>query len=185
MLLASLGGLASRVTANADTPVGQPHHHHIEMVRTDAAQAKQLVTIFCAWKALLLLVAAFCPGPGYDTSALILSDASPHRHSSHLASSQPSRLGLNLLRWDALYFAKAAERGVVYEQEWAFSPAYSRLLHFAAQSKATPDKRLGRVLTVEQPFPVTETTHCAAMLLLAFWFPMSATSSLCLCSIVS
>jgi phosphatidylinositol glycan class V len=112
-----------------------PHPHHLEMTSVYALRARQLFVVFCAWKALLLSVAAFSPGPGYDTSALILVDASNRRHANHLTSSRPSRLGLNLFRWDALYFVKAAERGIVYEQEWAFSPTYSRLLYFACQCK--------------------------------------------------
>jgi phosphatidylinositol glycan class V len=96
---------------------------------------KQLVLIFCAWKALLLLLAAFCPGPGYDTSGLILLDASLHRHTNFNSLTRYDRLTLNLLRWDALYFVKAAERGQVHEQAWAFSWAYSHLLRLTGQSE--------------------------------------------------
>lgn len=112
------------------------------------AHTRQLVAIFCAWKVLLLSIAVFVPGPGYDTSGLILLDGSPQRHASHAASSWGSRLGLNLLRWDALYFSTAAQRGIVYEQEWAFSPAYSRLLHVAVQSRDT--QRVVRIPPVIQ-----------------------------------
>lgn len=73
------------------------------------------------------------PGPGYDTSALILTDASTQRHTNLESSSTLVHLALNLFRWDALYFVKAAERGVVFEQEWAFSPVFSKLLSVTAR----------------------------------------------------
>ena len=107
------------------------------MYQLEGSRIRQLGVIFCAWKTLLLLLAAFCPGPGYDTSALILFDPSPHRHEnfSHLA--RHDRLTLNLLRWDAFYFAKAAERGHIFEQEWAFSWAYSQLLRLTGQCECS------------------------------------------------
>ncbi|RMZ67637.1 GPI mannosyltransferase 2 [Pyrenophora seminiperda CCB06] len=99
-------------------------------------ETKQLVVIFCLWKALLFVLAAFCPGPGYDTSGLVLLDPSLQRHSNFNATTRHERLALNLLRWDALYFVKAAERGHVHEQAWAFSWAYSHLLRLVGQLMA-------------------------------------------------
>jgi len=99
--------------------------------------ARRLLLIFLAWKTVLLLLAAFCPGPGYDTSGLILFNASTHRHVEFLSSSRLDRLTLNLFRWDALYFVKAAQRGYVHEQEWAFSWAYSHILNTVGQCKKT------------------------------------------------
>ncbi|CAO2655941.1 Nn.00g047440.m01.CDS01 [Neocucurbitaria sp. VM-36] len=75
----------------------------------------------------------FCPGPGYDTSALILFDQSNLRHENFNDLPRHDRLTLNLLRWDAFYFVRAAERGKIFEQEWAFSWAYSRLLGLTGQ----------------------------------------------------
>lgn len=95
---------------------------------SEIGHVKQLMLIFCAWKSLLLLLAASCPGPGYDTSALILLDPSSHRHQNINSLPRYDRLILNLFRWDAFYFVKAAERGHIYEQEWAFSWAYAKLL---------------------------------------------------------
>lgn len=96
-------------------------------------QVGRLVVIAFLWKTLLLALAAFCPGPGYDTSALILLDASAQRHNHFNDTTRGGRLILNLLRWDALYFVKAAERGQIHEQAWAFSGAYSRLLGLIGQ----------------------------------------------------
>lgn len=98
---------------------------------------KILVLVFFLWKALLLTLAAFCPGPGYDTSSLILIDPSVHRHESFPNSSRLHRLTLNLFRWDALYYVGGAQRGKIHEQEWAFSWAYSWLLGFVGQRKWT------------------------------------------------
>jgi phosphatidylinositol glycan class V len=97
-------------------------------VREGGSHTRQLVVVFCLWKTLLLTLAAFCPGPGYDTSALILLHPSANRHNNFSQLSLTDRLTLNLFRWDALYFVKAAERGKIHEQEWAFSWAYSKLL---------------------------------------------------------
>ncbi|KAF2130383.1 glycosyltransferase family 76 protein [Dothidotthia symphoricarpi CBS 119687] len=94
--------------------------------RADNGRLRQLVLVFCAWKVLLLLLAAYCPGPGYDTSALISLDNGNNRHDHFDTSPRYYRLALNLFRWDALYFVKGAERAKVHEQEWAFSWAYSR-----------------------------------------------------------
>ncbi|RAR02547.1 glycosyltransferase family 76 protein [Stemphylium lycopersici] len=96
-------------------------------------QVNRLVFIFCAWKALLLILAAFCPGPGYDTSSFILLDTSVQRHDHFHAVSRFNRFIINLFRWDALYFVKAAERGQVHEQAWAFSGVYSHLLRLTGQ----------------------------------------------------
>jgi phosphatidylinositol glycan class V len=96
-----------------------------------------LILVFALWKALLLTLAVFCPGPGYDTSALILVDPNADRHEFFLKSSRPHRLTLNLFRWDALYYVGGAQRGKLHEQEWAFSWAYSWLLGLGGQRKWT------------------------------------------------
>lgn len=98
------------------------------MADSSFSERGQLVLVFSAWKALLFLLTAFCPGPGYDTSGLILADASATRYANLESSNRFDQLALNLFRWDALYFVKAAERGVVFEQEWVFSPMFSRLM---------------------------------------------------------
>ncbi|KAF2203971.1 GPI mannosyltransferase 2 [Delitschia confertaspora ATCC 74209] len=90
-----------------------------------------LTLIFLAWKCLLLLLTVAGPGPGYDTSSLILytSNLPPkQRHPLFHSLGAIERLPLRLFRWDALYFVKAAQRGYVYEQEWAFSRTYSSFI---------------------------------------------------------
>ncbi|KAJ4295336.1 ER membrane glycoprotein subunit of the GPI transamidase complex-like protein [Kalmusia sp. IMI 367209] len=90
--------------------------------------SKRLILVFVAWKVLLFAVAALSPGPGYDTSAFIASSPTSLRHTEFKSWSRLDRLSLNLFRWDALYFVKSAQRGYLYEQEWAFSWAYSLLI---------------------------------------------------------
>ncbi|KAH7396581.1 GPI mannosyltransferase 2 [Phaeosphaeria sp. MPI-PUGE-AT-0046c] len=102
-------------------------------IKEGKGHLKSLVAIFAAWKLLLLALAALCPGPGYDTSALILVDTSTARHQNFTKFSPFDRLTLNLFRWDALYTVKAAERGKLHEQEWAFSWAYSQVLGLVGQ----------------------------------------------------
>jgi len=99
-------------------------------------QPRRLVLVFLAWKVILLLIAIFSPGPGYDTSALIASDVNTLRHSNFKHWPWFERLALNLFRWDALYFVKSAQRGYAFEQEWAFSWAYSLLLNTGVKRKA-------------------------------------------------
>lgn len=77
-----------------------------------------LTICFCLWKALLFLVIVACPGPGYDTSTTLL----------------PTKNGLlssilqKFVRWDSIYFIHVAEKGYVFEQEWAFGFGYTKFL---------------------------------------------------------
>lgn len=89
----------------------------------------RLVVVFLAWKSVQLIIITLSPGPGYDTSALIASNPSSLRNSEYGSWSAIDRISLNTLRWDALYFTKSAQRGYVYEQEWAFSWLYSMILN--------------------------------------------------------
>lgn len=87
-----------------------------------------LVLSFIAWKLVLLSVVLTSPGPGYDTSTLLL-------HSPlNLAQARPgsnwetaSRLN-RLVRWDAIYFTQLARRGYLWEQEWAFGWGFTNLV---------------------------------------------------------
>ncbi|KAF2739612.1 GPI mannosyltransferase 2 [Polyplosphaeria fusca] len=96
-------------------------------------RVKTLLLLFLAWKLVLLLAATFAPGFGYDTSGRILLAENTSRRTTLQSPSWIDRLVLKLLRWDALYMVKAAERGYVYEQEWAFSWAFNRLLRQATR----------------------------------------------------
>lgn len=97
---------------------------------------KSLILIFVLWKFVLVLLAVASPVPGYDTSSLILirghhPHASHHNFHSGFCTIR-ERFAINLVRWDAIYFVKTAERGYVNEQEWAFSWVFTRLIAFVA-----------------------------------------------------
>jgi GPI mannosyltransferase 2 len=100
-----------------------------------APSAKLLVALFVFWKALLLVIVYLNPNAGYDSSTqlFLLPDESGHRSASALvfadANVSSSRIVASLSRWDAIYFAAAAHRGYVHEQEWAFSWGFASLLH--------------------------------------------------------
>ena len=84
-----------------------------------------LCIYFAAWKLLLLTIARFSPGPGYDISGNL----------SKNDVSSISILLLKLMRWDAIYFTNTAHRGVVYEQEWAFGWGYTQLLRVGGRGE--------------------------------------------------
>ena len=78
-----------------------------------------LTLIFVCWKSLLFTLAQCSPWPGYDTSTVIL-------HPLHNGWAMP------FIRWDAIYFTQIAQRGYLFEQEWAFSWGLTRLMHIGA-----------------------------------------------------
>lgn len=94
---------------------------------------QSLALAFAAWKILLLLIAICSPGPGYDTSTtLSLSSHNPEVKQlpvilKHIIN--------KLTRWDAIYFTKAAYRGYVFEQEWAFGWGFSSLISFCSAGR--------------------------------------------------
>lgn len=89
---------------------------------------RTLVGLFLCWKLVLLLVASCSPGPGYDTSAG-LADSSSREELPvvlrHLVS--------KLLRWDAVYYVKVAERDYLFEQEWAFGWGFTRAIAIGSE----------------------------------------------------
>ncbi len=82
-----------------------------------------LTLVFILWKGTLLLVALSSPGPGYDTSTTLLdlSDGDAQFSSGSDYISAVSKF----VRWDAIYFIQTAQRGHLFEQEWAFSPGFA------------------------------------------------------------
>lgn len=91
--------------------------------------------IFSLWKGLLFAIAlASAIGSSYDTSTELLfassaasytdddGDIPTHKLISLMFETLPfiGTLVTRLTRWDALYFVKSAQRGYLFEQEWAF-----------------------------------------------------------------
>ncbi len=80
---------------------------------------KSLIAVLIAWKVLLLIIAGFSPGDGYDTSTTLAQPYIVAANRNHVVSLL-RLLSTKLSRWDAIYFTKIASRGYLYEQEWAF-----------------------------------------------------------------
>ena len=130
-----------------------------------------LVCLFLAWKVLLLTIALLGPGADYDTSTQLLLrgygvdqtvDASSPLFEAGLRSnvSQTAQHVVNsLTRWDAIYFASTAERGYVFEQEWAFGWGFSRLLSLLSRCtcSASIEKQLETRTCPLRPLP--HSTH--------------------------
>jgi Mannosyltransferase (PIG-V) len=89
-----------------------------------------LLVLFCIWKFVLFGIILSAPGPGYDTSSTLLFDSgSPAASTAKIkdvAAGFPR--ALNFVRWDAIYFAQIAQRGYLFEQEWAFGPGFPSLI---------------------------------------------------------
>lgn len=94
-----------------------------------------LVIVFLFWKALLLAVACVSPGPGYDTSTQLLLP-SPSSDEP-LVDQILAHVASKLVRWDAVYFISIAERGYLFEQEWAFGWGFTKSIAFAAKGVPT------------------------------------------------
>lgn len=107
---------------------------------------------FVAWKTLIFLIALSSPGVGYDTSTdLLLHEADADAFSS--INTGPHRVRssvFKLVRWDAIYYTHLAERGHVFEQEWAFGIGLSSAISVLARSKWPLSSVHGGRLTIGQ-----------------------------------
>ncbi|PQE12203.1 duf409 domain protein [Rutstroemia sp. NJR-2017a BVV2] len=92
------------------------------------APIRTLSIAFICWKAVLLLIAACSPGPGYDTSTNLLLSSLEYQGIN--LPSTARYLISKLVRWDGIYFVQLSERGYLYEQEWAFGWGFTRMIHF-------------------------------------------------------
>ncbi|OJD14462.1 hypothetical protein AJ78_05197 [Emergomyces pasteurianus Ep9510] len=93
-----------------------------------------LTGIFVLWKLLLLLAIIASPGPGYDTSTTLLPSQNvtvPLLRVGVAGGWWRSSL-LKFVRWDAIYFVSIAQRGYLFEQEWAFGYGYTKFLSILA-----------------------------------------------------
>ena len=103
-----------------------------------------LTLLFLCWKSLLLFIVLLAPGPGYDTSTTLLRWIGGNGWAGSLdqTSQTPNsifaralnHLATRVVRWDAIYFTQIAQRGYVYEQEWAFGWGFTRTLSWLART---------------------------------------------------
>ena len=108
---------------------------------------RNLVTFFLVWKALLFVIACCSPGPGYDTSTSLLL----HTHGSGEGKALPDIVQYmvgKLTRWDAIYFVKVANRGYLFEQEWAFGWGFARIIALVTAGEQDHDPKSKRLLII-------------------------------------
>lgn len=119
----------------ATTSPGSPRLLHL------SHPIRSLTIAFGLWKALIFLIVIGCPGPGYDTSTSLLPYLSSGAGDviSRDVKHAPILALLKFTRWDSIYFVHIAERGYVFEQEWAFGYGYTRVLAFLASCVFVPD----------------------------------------------
>ena len=103
-------------------------------IRPFETPIRTLVIFFTAWKILLLAIAASSPGPGYDTSASL--NLPSHGSEDGRLPSALNFMVDKLTRWDAIYFVKVANRGYLFEQEWAFGWGFTRMISFCTAGKS-------------------------------------------------
>lgn len=96
-----------------------------------------LLTLFTAWKVLLLTLAILSPGPGYDTSTQLLFRGFGVDSTLPSTTTTSGRLAQKLTRWDGIYFASSAERGYQFEQEWAFGWGFTRAISYLAKRESS------------------------------------------------
>ena len=109
---------------------------------------RYLALYWAAWKLIFFILALASPGIGYDTSTDVLLVAQS-THQSLLQAFDQIRHGLQkFVRWDAIYFTKIAQRGYLFEQEWAFGWGFTRMLHFGAEGRSR-NSSLVSLLTIK------------------------------------
>ena len=93
-----------------------------------------LLSTFLLWKALLLTIVSSSPG-SYDSSTELLFKDDPGA----------PLIVRKLVKWDAIYFIRLAERGYVYEQEWAFGWGFTRTLALTGKGRRHLHRSLFRM----------------------------------------
>jgi hypothetical protein len=97
-----------------------------EFVR--ASKQVLLVSILSRLFVVIWAIIAKSLGTEYDTSGSILLKKPSLDHDDGTQESWKTMILSPFTSWDAVYFISIAERGYVYEQEFAFLPTYPFLL---------------------------------------------------------
>lgn len=118
---------ASAITDSGQPATTVPMPMPLFLTRPLDSPHQSLLYLFIAYKSLVLLIALFSPGPGYDTSASLLT--LPANDGSSITTLF-ELLAEKLTSWDAVYFTTVARRGYLYEQEWAFAWGWTNLISF-------------------------------------------------------
>ncbi|KAJ9215279.1 CAZyme family GT76 [Paecilomyces variotii] len=129
---------------------------------------KSLAVVFWAWKLLLFLTVSLSPGPGYDTCATLLLLREPNTSDSATCfghSGLPSIL-LRFVRWDSIYFLRVAERGYLFEQEWAWGYGYTKLLSILTSAFHRMDEMGGAAKIAVVGVGLSHFTHFLSVLAL-------------------
>lgn len=117
---------------------------------------RNLIAFFGGWKSALLIIATLSPGPGYDTSTQLLLHRAGSPTNSPLVNAIEHVVS-RLTRWDAIYFASSSEHGQVFEQEWAFSRTFARLISGLAKGvwkkpRSRNNCQLSITLSISYPY---------------------------------
>lgn len=105
-------------------PTTRPPPLFAKLLRLDNP-IRSLTLAFWSWKVLVYIVVVACPGSGYDTSTSLISYVADP---STVANSESLSGPLQFARWDSIYYLDIAEKGYLFEQEWAFGWGYTKLL---------------------------------------------------------
>jgi hypothetical protein len=131
------GSLSGAIIGFYTTPPTQRKEPDAIMMRlVHNSPIASLLTLFTAWKVLLLTLAIISPGPGYDTSTQLFFRGYGVNSALPNSTSAGDLLAQKLTRWDAVYFATSAERGYRFEQEWAFGWGLTRAIAYLAKRKS-------------------------------------------------
>lgn len=126
---------ASSITDSGQPATTAPMPMPLFLTRPLDSPHQSLLYLFIAYKALILFIALFSPGPGYDTSATLLTP--PAGNGSSLTALF-ELVAEKLTSWDAIYFTTVARRGYLYEQEWAFAWGWTHLISFFSSGSQLP-----------------------------------------------
>ncbi|PNS20229.1 hypothetical protein CAC42_5679 [Sphaceloma murrayae] len=139
-----------------------------------SADLRSVLGLFVVWKLVLLTIAAASPGPGYDTSTDLLLTEGQDPSQPSQAKDLAHHVLLRLVRWDSVYFVNIAQRGYLYEQEWAFGRGFMSLIGQVA--KVFPVSFLSSSPLLRQALAGSIVAHLAHALTALFLYELTLRS---------